>query len=86
MGTLHGPQIKAFEALKLHENGVLAAMTAFGKTVVAAALIAQRARNALVLVHRRELATQWVERLKTFLNIDPKAIGIIGVASASRPV
>ena len=50
----------------------------FGKTVVAATLISQRACNTLVLVHRRELATQWVERLKTFLNIDPKAIGIIG--------
>jgi excinuclease UvrABC helicase subunit UvrB len=36
---------------------VLAATTAFGKTVVAAALIAQRGRNALVLVHRRELLT-----------------------------
>jgi superfamily II DNA or RNA helicase len=78
LGTLHGPQIKAFEALTPHDNGVLAATTAFGKTIVAAALIAQRARNALVLVHRRELATQWVERLKTFLDIDPKAIGIIG--------
>jgi superfamily II DNA or RNA helicase len=41
---------------------VLAATTAFGKTVVAAALIAQRGRNALVLVHRRELLSQWVER------------------------
>ena len=78
LGALQGPQIKAFEALALYENGVLAATTAFGKTVVAAALIAQRARNALVLVHRRELAAQWVERLKMFLNIDPKAIGIIG--------
>jgi superfamily II DNA or RNA helicase len=78
LGVLHGPQIKAFEAMTPHDNGVLAATTAFGKTVVAAALIAQRARNALVLVHRRELAVQWAERLKTFLNIDPKAIGIIG--------
>jgi len=78
LGVLHGPQIKAFEALTPHDNGILAATTAFGKTVVAAALIARRARNTLVLVHRRELAAQWAERLKTFLNIDPKAIGIIG--------
>ncbi len=63
-GTLHEPQVKAFEALLPHDHGVLAATTAFGKTVVAAALIAQRGRNALVLVHRRELLTQWVERLK----------------------
>jgi superfamily II DNA or RNA helicase len=77
-GTLHGPQVKAFDALLPHDNGVLAATTAFGKTVVAATLIAQRARNALVLVHRCELLTQWVERLRTFLDIDPKDIGIIG--------
>ena len=77
-GVLRGPQIKAFDALAPHDFGVLAATTAFGKTVVAAALIAKRARNTLVLVHRRQLMVQWVERLKTFLNIDPKEIGIIG--------
>jgi superfamily II DNA or RNA helicase len=77
-GTLHGSQVKAFDALAPHDYGVLAATTAFGKTVVAAALIAQRARNTLVLVHRRELLTQWTERLRTFLDIDPKEIGIIG--------
>ncbi|SFG38732.1 hypothetical protein SAMN05518801_12133 [Novosphingobium sp. CF614] len=77
-GTLHGSQVKAFDALARHDYGVLAATTAFGKTVVAAALIALRARNTLVLVHRRELLTQWVERLRTFLDIDPKEIGIVG--------
>jgi superfamily II DNA or RNA helicase len=77
-GVLRGPQIKAFDALAPNDHGVLAATTAFGKTVVAAALIAQRACNALVLVHRRELLTQWGERLRSFLNIDPKHIGTIG--------
>ncbi|GLI94686.1 DEAD/DEAH box helicase [Methylocystis echinoides] len=77
-GALDGPQIRAFDALAPHDYGVLAAATAFGKTVVAAALIAQRRRNALVLVHRRELLSQWVERLRTFLDIDPKDIGVIG--------
>ena len=77
-GALYGPQVKAFDALAPHDAGVLAATTAFGKTVVAAALIAERARNTLILVHRRELLAQWVERLKTFLDIDPKHIGVIG--------
>jgi superfamily II DNA or RNA helicase len=61
-----------------HDTGVLAATTAFGKTVVAAALIAQRGRNALVLVHRRELMTQWVERLRAFLSVDKGDVGSIG--------
>lgn len=78
LGALRAPQIKAFEALAPHDCGVLAATTAFGKTVVAAALIAHRARNTLVMVHRRELVVQWVERLRTFLDIDPKEIGVIG--------
>ena len=43
-GALYGPQVKAFDALAPHDTGVLAATTAFGKTVVAAALIAERAQ------------------------------------------
>ena len=77
-GELQRSQLQAFNALVAHDNGVLAATTAFGKTVIAAALIAHRARNALVLVHRRELLRQWVERLSSFLNVDPKLIGVIG--------
>ncbi len=77
-GELRQQQLGAFDALAEHDTGVLAATTAFGKTVVASALIAHRARNTLVLVHRRELLSQWVERLGSFLQIDPKLIGIIG--------
>lgn len=77
-GDLDEPQIRAANALGSHDDGVLAATTAFGKTVVAAHLIAKRRVNALVLVHRKELVKQWVERLQTFLNIDPKLIGTIG--------
>ena len=52
-----------------HETGMLAATTAFGKTVVAAWLIAQRGVNTLVLVHRRQLLDQWVDRLAMFLDV-----------------
>jgi superfamily II DNA or RNA helicase len=45
---------------------------------VAAWLIAQRGVNTLVLVHRRQLLDQWVERLSTFLNITYREIGRIG--------
>src|SRR5207249_6944323 len=61
-----------------HDTGVLAATTAFGKTVVAAWLIAQRGVNTLVLVHRRQLLDQCVERLSTFLNIERADIGRFG--------
>ena len=77
-GQLRQQQSRAFDALARHDNGVLAATTAFGKTVVASALIGHRACNALVLVHRQEILSQWVERLGSLLQIDPKQIGTIG--------
>jgi len=83
-GTLHPDQQKAADALLLHETGVLAATTAFGKTVIAAWLIAARGVNTLVLVHRRQLLDQWVERLSAFLDFPPAAIGRIG-GGRNRP-
>jgi superfamily II DNA or RNA helicase/very-short-patch-repair endonuclease len=77
-GALRSGQIVAAEAMLAHDIGVLAATTAFGKTVVAAWLIAKRAVNTLVLVHRRQLQEQWVDRLSTFLGIPATSIGTIG--------
>ena len=78
LGTLQPEQAQALDALIENDFGVLAAATAFGKTVVAAAAIAHRGCSTLILVHRRELLAQWVERLKTFLSIDARDIGTIG--------
>ncbi len=77
-GELRTEQKAAAEALVTHDTGVLSATTAFGKTVVAAWLIARRGVNTLVLVHRRQLLEQWVERLSAFLGLPAKAIGRIG--------
>jgi len=78
IGDLRPDQQAAAKAMAAHDTGVLAAATAFGKTVVAAWLIAQRGVNTLVLVHRRQLQEQWVERLSAFLGLPAKAIGRIG--------
>ena len=83
-GELRQEQKTAANAMLRHDTGVLAATTAFGKTVVAAWLIAQRGVNTLVLVHRRQLLDQWVERLLTFLDMPAKSIGRIG-GGRSRP-
>jgi len=77
-GELRPEQTVAAIAMLAHDTGVLAATTAFGKTVVAAWLIAQRGVNTLVLVHRRQLQLQWIERLSTFLGIPARTIGRIG--------
>lgn len=57
-GELRPEQSEAVEALINKDCGVLSASTAFGKTVVGAALIAERKVNALVLVHRTNLLKQ----------------------------
>ncbi|MBN2034611.1 MAG: DEAD/DEAH box helicase family protein [Deltaproteobacteria bacterium] len=77
-GALRAEQKMAAETMAHHDTGVLSAATAFGKTVIAAWLIAQRGVNTLVLVHRRQLLEQWVDRLSTFLGLPTKAIGRIG--------
>lgn len=77
-GELRPEQTVAAHAMLAQDTGVLAATTAFGKTVVAAWLIAQRGVNTLVLVHRRQLQLQWIERLSTFLGMPARTIGRIG--------
>ena len=83
-GTLRDEQAAAVPQALLHEDGILCAPTAFGKTVVASKLIAERRINTLVLVHRRQLLDQWRERLAGFLNLPPKAIGHIAGGKAAR--
>ncbi|EEZ5314922.1 DEAD/DEAH box helicase family protein [Escherichia coli] len=77
MGNLRAEQEEAVSALLRYDTGVLCAPTAFGKTVTAAAVIARRKVNTLILVHRTELLKQWQERLAVFLQAGD-SIGIIG--------
>ncbi len=77
-GELLPEQETAARAMLADETGVLCATTAFGKTVVTTWLIAERGVNTLVLVHRRQLLEQWVERLSAFLGLPTKTIGRIG--------
>jgi superfamily II DNA or RNA helicase len=83
-GTLSMLQDGAARSMLKHDIGILSASTAFGKTVVAASIIASRKVNTLILVHRRELMEQWKERLQTFLSLDKKDIGIIGGGKEKR--
>ncbi|EEQ6057719.1 TPA: DEAD/DEAH box helicase family protein [Escherichia coli] len=76
-GNLRAEQEEAVSALLRYDTGVLCAPTAFGKTVTAAAVIARRKVNTLILVHRTELLKQWQERLAVFLQVGD-SIGIIG--------
>ena len=70
MGSLYEEQQRAIEALEAHRCGTRYATTAFGKTVTAAALIARKKVNTLILVHTKALLDQWRERLEEYLSTD----------------
>lgn len=77
-GQLRAQQEEAIQHMLQHSSGILSATTGFGKTIVAASLIAKRKVNTLVIVHRKQLMVQWKERLAAFLNIHANEIGQIG--------
>ena len=71
-------QSKALETIQKFHFGVIVAPPGSGKTVLGIELIARYKQPALILVHRKELLDQWIERASSFLGIDKKEIGIIG--------
>ena len=77
-GTLRDEQALAVRELLEHETGVLCAPPGAGKTVMGAQMIAARGRSTLVLVHRKPLVEQWVERLREFLDLGDRDVGLIG--------
>ena len=83
-GQLRPAQEEAVNGITGHDEGILCAPTAFGKTAVAAWLIAKRRVNTLILVHRQQLLDQWQERLAMFLSLPANSIGHIGGGKIHR--
>lgn len=69
-GQLYSEQEHAIEELARHRCGTLYATTAFGKTVTAAAMIARKKVNTLILVHTKALLDQWRKCLSEYLITD----------------
>jgi len=65
-GQLREEQPIALKRLLEYDTGVLSGTTAFGKTVVAIKLIAERKVNTLILVDKVSLVAQWKKRLANF--------------------
>lgn len=82
--ALRPEQQEAIKQVLAHDQGILSAPTAFGKTVVGASLIARRAVNTLILMHRRQLMDQWRARLAAFLSLSTGSIGQIGGGKTRR--
>lgn len=69
-GHLRDEQPLALEHLLHHDTGILSGTTAFGKTVVAIKLIAERKVNTLILVDKISLLAQWKKQLSQFLIVN----------------
>ena len=83
-GSLRSYQEEAVAGIGDCDDGILCAPTAFGKTAVAAWLIAKRKVNTLILVHRQQLLDQWHERLGMFLGLPANSVGQIGGGRSDR--
>jgi len=77
-GRLRPFQKVAVDKMLAKDFGTLSSATGSGKTVMALYMIAKRKQPALIIVHTKELAAQWVERIGTFIGIESEDVGFIG--------
>ena len=77
-GTLKSFQSEAVDAMLKRDFGTLSAPTGSGKTVMGLSLIAQRRQPTVVIVHTKDLAYQWIQRIEQFLGIPADQVGLIG--------
>jgi superfamily II DNA or RNA helicase len=77
-GQLKPFQNRAVRTIASKDFGTLSAPTGSGKTVMALFIIAGRKQPALIVVHTKDLAFQWMERIEQFLGIPKDEVGFIG--------
>ena len=76
--TLKSHQEIALEKIREKDFGVIVSPPGSGKTVIGLEIIAEKRQPALIIVHRKQLFDQWIERIQSFLKIPKKEIGQIG--------
>lgn len=77
-GRLRSFQKRAVDDMLSRDFGTLTAPTGSGKTVMALYMIASRRQPTLIVVHTKDLARQWRDRITEFLSIEDHEIGQIG--------
>lgn len=68
----------AIEKVREKDFGVIVSPPGSGKTVIGLEIIAEKRQPALIIVHRKQLFDQWIERIQNFLKIPKKDIGQLG--------
>jgi len=77
-GTLRPFQQVAVDRMLTKDFGTLNSATGSGKTIMALYMIARRRQPTLIVVHTKDLAVQWTQRIESFLGIDAADVGLIG--------
>ena len=75
-------QSLALQATTKKDFGVIVAPPGTGKTILGLKIIAEKKQPALIIVHRKQIAEQWIERIQAFLGIPKKEIGTIGLGKS----
>ncbi len=76
--ALRSYQVPSVEAVSKKDMGVIVAPPGSGKTVIGLKIIADKQQPALIVVHRKQLMDQWIERIEAFLGIPGHEIGCLG--------
>jgi superfamily II DNA or RNA helicase len=77
-GRLKPFQRTAVQQMLARDFGTLTSPTGSGKTVMALYMIARRRQPVLIVVHTKDLAHQWTDRIGQFLSIESGDVGLIG--------
>jgi superfamily II DNA or RNA helicase len=76
--NLYPHQENALAALSKKDLGIIVSPPGTGKTLIGLAIVAEKRQPALIVVHRKQLFDQWVERIQSFMGIAGPFIGKIG--------
>lgn len=77
---LYGIELRPYQKLCLNsalssEQGVIVAPTGSGKSIMGLEIIRRLGQKSLILVHRTDLATQWVDMIRKILGLKAGFIG-----------
>lgn len=75
--SLYAYQQEAVDITEKKEMGIVVAPPGSGKTIMGLYIIANKKQPALIIVHRKQLLDQWVERIQSFLGISEAFVGKI---------
>ena len=76
--TLRDEQNYSVEAIKKKDFSLCVAPPGFGKTLIGAKMIEERAVNTLVVVNKNMLLDQWIDRFIDYFGYEKKDIGFLG--------